>query len=318
MSEPPYPNPPRIAPPSERPRARQQVRAPLSERATHGLLAVLAGASALVLAFVALFIAREALPLFAHTSLADFLTGNVWMPIDYTGSTSFGILNFIAATVAVSALSLAMAAFVSIGCAVFLAFGAPSTLRTAAFAAIDLLAGVPSVIYGFVGLTVVVPAFLRAGVSTGSCVLAASLVLALMVVPYLVSTCAESLVRMKAAYLEPAIALGMGRWHAAATVALPAARGSILTALLLAFGRALGETMAVMMVVGNANLFPTLLGKAETIPALIALEMGTAQAGSPHYHALYAAALVLLALLLAINLAGNALRRKLRAREEGR
>ena len=99
----------------------------------------------------------------------------------------------------------------------------------------------------------------------------------------------------------PACALGVSRWYAAATVILPASGRNILLSMILAIGRAMGETMAVMMVMGNANLFPRLLGKSESIASVIALEMGTAVYGSTHYHALYAAGMVLMLLLFLIN-----------------
>ena len=165
----------------------------------------------------------------------------------------------------------------------------------------DLLAGIPSVIYGFVGLQVLVKLFLKAGVPTGSCVLAAGILLAVMLLPFLVSSCCETMLKEKEKYELAACALGVSRWYAAATVILPASGRNILLSMILAIGRAMGETMAVMMVMGNANLFPRLLGKSESIASVIALEMGTAVYGSTHYHALYAAGMVLMLLLFLIN-----------------
>ena len=191
--------------------------------------------SILVLGFVIYFIVREALPLFSEVSVLDFLFGSRWMPVDYTGTVSFGIFNFIAATIAVSFTALALALGAGLGAAVFLAFVATERLRSFLYPFVDLLAGIPSVIYGFVGLQVLVKLFLKAGVPIGSCVLAA------------------------------------------------------------------GILLAVMMVMGNANLFPRLLGKSESIASVIALEMGTAVYGSTHYHALYAAGMVLMLLLFLIN-----------------
>ena len=243
--------------------------------------------SILVLGFVIYFIVREALPLFSEVSVLDFLFGSRWMPVDYTGTVSFGIFNFIAATIAVSFTALA------------LALGAG--LRSFLYPFVDLLAGIPSVIYGFVGLQVLVKLFLKAGVPTGSCVLAAGILLAVMLLPFLVSSCCETMLKEKEKYELVACALGVSRWYAAATVILPASGRNILLSMILAIGRAMGETMAVMMVMGNANLFPRLLGKSESIASVIALEMGTAVYGSTHYHALYAAGMVLMLLLFLIN-----------------
>ncbi len=327
----------------------------------------------LALAFVVYFIVREALPLFGEVGLADFLFGTRWMPIAYTGEPSFGIGNFIAGTLYVSLLALALALSVSVGAALFLSTVASPRARSLLYPFVDLLAGIPSVVYGFVGICVVVKLFLGAGVHTGSCVLAAAIVLAVMLVPFLVSAISETLIKAEARflpsaralgverwhavatialpaswksilvscvlaaaivlavmlvpflvsaisetlikaqerYLPSAQALGVERWHAVATIALPASWKSILVSCVLAIGRAMGETMAVMMVIGSANLFPQLLGKGETIASVIALEMGTAVQGSTHYHALFAAGLVLVVIMLAINLGIAALRRRL-------
>ena len=257
--------------------------------------------SILVLGFVIYFIVREALPLFSEVSVLDFLFGSRWMPVDYTGTVSFGIFNLIAATIAVSFTALALALGAGLGAAVFLAFVATERLRSFLYPFVDLLAGIPSVIYGFVGLQVLVKLFLKAGVPTGSCVLAAGILLAVMLLPFLVSSCCETMLKEKEKYELVACALGVSRWYAAATVILPASGRNILLSMILAIGRAMGETMAVMMVMGNANLFPRLLGKSESIASVIALEMGTAVYGSTHYHALYAAGMVLMLLLFLIN-----------------
>ena len=116
---------------------------------------------------------------------------------------------------------------------------------------------------------------------------------------------------MRERYQPAADALGISKWHMVATIVLPGSWKNILLSVILAIGRAMGETMAVMMVIGNANLFPSLLGKSESIAAVIALEMGTAVVGSTHYHALYAAGLVLMLLLFLINSGITLLRSKL-------
>ena len=272
------------------------------------LVWILTALAILALAFVIYFIVREALPLFQTVSLKEFLLGNVWMPIDYTGTVSFGIFNFIAATIFVSFVAMVLASVVGLGSALFLSCAASRKTRELLYPLIDLLAGIPSVVYGFIGLAVLVKWFLRAGIHTGSCVLAAGILLAVMLLPYLVSSCSETMLKTKERYLPAADALGVSRWHFAATVVLPASWKNILLSMILAIGRAMGETMAVMMVMGNANLFPTLLGKGESIASVIALEMGTAVAGSTHYHALYAAGLVLMVLLFLINVGISLLR----------
>ena len=274
-------------------------------------IAVFAIVALLSLAFVVFFIVRESVPLFESVSVGEFLLGTRWMPVDFGTGTSFGIFNFIMATLAVSCLALLFAVLIGVGAALFLASVDSPLVRSLAYPFIDLLAGVPSVVYGFVGLLVVVRLFMKAGVTSGLCVLGASLVLAVMLLPFLISACSDSLVSERNRYMKAASTLGISRWSAMATIVLPAAMRNILLSLVLAMGRAMGETMAVMMVIGNANVFPTLLGKGETIPAAIALEMGTAVAGSDHYHALFAAGMVLMLLLLAINLVVAYLRKRL-------
>ena len=275
------------------------------------LIAALTAAAMAVLAFVIYFIVREALPIFEEVGLGELVLGRQWMPIDFTGVTSFGIFNFLAATIYVSVVGMALALLVGLGAALYLSRQASARVRGYLYPVIDLLAGIPSVIYGFIGLVTLVRLFMRAGVSTGSCVLAAGVLLAVMLLPFLVSSCSETMLAARRNYLPASQALGVSKWYAAAAVILPASWKNILLAMVLAIGRAMGETMAVMMVMGNANLFPRLLGKGESIAAVIALEMGTAVVGSPHYHALYAAGLVLMVLLCAINVTIGLIREKL-------
>ena len=270
------------------------------------LIKALTALTVMVLAFVIYFIVKEALPTFDEVAVPDFLLGRRWMPIAYTGEPSFGIFNFIAATLYVSLVAMVLAVTVGVGAAIYLSCVATQRMRGILYPFVDLLAGIPSVIYGFMGLTLMVRLFIRAGVHTGSCVL-----LAVMLLPFLISSCSETMLKVRERYQPAADALGISKWHMVATIVLPGSWKNILLSMILAIGRAMGETMAVMMVIGNANLFPSLLGKSESIAAVIALEMGTAVVGSTHYHALYAAGLVLMLLLFLINSGITLLRSKL-------
>ena len=276
-----------------------------------GVILAVTTLTVLILAFVIYFIVKEALPTFQEVKLTDFLFGQRWMPIAYTGEVSFGIFNFIMATLYVSFVALVIAVFVGLGAAVFLSCVASERMRGILYPFVDLLAGIPSVIYGFIGLAILVKYFIRLGIPTGSCVLAAGILLAVMLLPFLVSSCSETMLKVKEAYLPAAEAMGISKWYAIATIVLPASWKNILMSMILAIGRAMGETMAVMMVMGNANLFPRLLGKSESIASVIALEMGTAVVDSTHYHALYAAGMVLMILLFVINLVIMFLREKI-------
>lgn len=272
---------------------------------------ILTALAVLTLGFVIYFIVKEALPLFSEVSVGEFLLGTRWMPIAYTGSVSFGIFNFIAATVYVSFTAMVLAVGVGLGASVFLSCVATDRMRGILYPFVDLLAGIPSVIYGFIGLSVLVKIFIKAGVHTGSCVLAAGILLAVMLLPFLVASCSETILKEREKYEAAADALGISRWYAVATMILPASFKNILLSMILAIGRAMGETMAVMMVMGNSNLFPRLLGKSESIASVIALEMGTAVYGSTHYHALYGAGLVLMVLLFLINITINLIRSRI-------
>ncbi len=265
------------------------------------LILAAAFSTAVLLGFMILFIVRESIPLFREVSLTEFLLGDVWRPISFTSSApSFGIRNMILSTLYVSLLAAGISLIVSVGTAICLSCVAGPGVRMIMYALIDLLAGIPSVIYGFVGMVVLVRWFQDLGRTSGESILAAALVLSVMLLPYMISLCSDAMLRIKERYFLAARNLGVDKWYAISSLILPLAGKSILVSLILALGRAMGETMAVMMVIGNSTVFPTLLGKGETIVSAIALEMGTAVQGSTHYHALFAMGLVLMVLLCLI------------------
>ena len=255
-----------------------------------------------ILSFFFLFLAKESLPLFESISLPSFLFSSKWNPMAFTGTASFGIFHFLMGSISVSFLALLFSTILSLGCSIFFAFYFWEKGRRILYPLLDLLSGIPSVVYGFIGLTVGKPLFLKMGVSTGSCVLLASILLSILIFPFMVDSITDSMVKLKEQYFLEARALGLSPAYIILRLILPSSLRSIFLAFLLGSGRALGETMAVMMVVGNANLFPKLLSKGETIASLIALEMGSAEYHSLHYHALYASGLVLLLLVALIHL----------------
>ena len=255
-----------------------------------------------ILSFFFLFLAKESLPLFESVSLPSFLFSSKWNPMAFTGTASFGIFHFLMGSISVSFLALLFSTLLSLGCSIFFAFYFWEKGRRILYPLLDLLSGIPSVVYGFIGLTVGKPLFLKMGVSTGSCVLLAAVLLSILIFPFMVDSITDSMVKLKTKYFLEARALGLSPAYIILRLILPSSLQSIFMAFLLGSGRALGETMAVMMVVGNANLFPKLLSKGETIASLIALEMGSAEYHSLHYHALYASGLVLLLLVALIHL----------------
>ena len=205
--------------------------------------------------------------------------------------------NMILSTLYVAALAVLFALVIGVGCALCLACAATNRQRTLIMPYIDLLASIPSVGYGFIGLYIVVKFFEKLGRSTGESILAGGIVLSVMILPYMISSCCDTMVRIRSRYSDASAAMGISKWYMAGQMILPASTRGILISMALATGRAMGETMAVMMVMGNSIAFPKLLGKGETISALIAMDMGIAEVGSTHYSALYTAGLVLMVLL---------------------
>ncbi|WP_042331056.1 phosphate ABC transporter permease subunit PstC [Desulfosporosinus orientis] len=256
--------------------------------------------SATLLFLVIIFIARESLQIFQEVNFLDFISGISWNPL--ASEPKVGILPMILGTIYVSIVAILISMPIGIGCALELAALENERLKSFCTSVLGVLAGIPSVIYGFIGLLVVVK-FLenRLLLAAGESILSGGIVLAVMVLPYIVPTAAETMEKSYRKYKETSLALGVSKSYMLRTLILPQAKGAILTAMILAFSRAMGETMAVMMVIGNSPILPRLLGKGETIPALIALEIGTAGLGSLHYHALFSAGFVLMIFLIFLN-----------------
>ena len=275
--------------------------ASIKEKIFKHIIQVLMVLTLSILVFLFYFLIKEAMPLFDHCKVSEFLFGTVWMPISFGNELSFGIWYFILGTVYVSLIAIILGTILSIGISLVITFSLNEKLRKYIFAVLDLISAIPSVVFGFFGLQVFSPIFFKMGVKTGNCVLLAGIVLTIMILPFMINALCMTFDRLKKKYLITASNLGVDKWYIIATVILPQSVKSIVLSTILANCRAMGETMAVMMVMGNAKIFPHLLGKGETIASLIALEMGTAIKNSPHYHALYAAGVVLLILTFVIN-----------------
>ena len=283
----------------------------LEDRIFQSILGVFSLITVLLLAFLIFFIFRESLPAIRDVGLKELLLGSQWRPLIYSGEPGFGMRNMILSTLYVAVLAVAFALIIGVGTALCLACAATDRQRTLVMPYIDLLASIPSVIYGFIGLYIVVKFFEKLGRATGESILAGGIVLSVMILPYMVSSCCDTMVRLRRRYSAASAGLGISRWYMASQLVLPASSRGILISMALATGRAMGETMAVMMVMGNSIAFPKLLGKGETISALIAMEMGIAEVGSTHYSALYTAGLTLMVLLFAINIIFELLKKKL-------
>ncbi|RME67316.1 MAG: ABC transporter permease subunit, partial [Alphaproteobacteria bacterium] len=211
-----------------------------------------AAASALVLALVLGFLGHEAWPVLRNGGWIALLTGSDWYPLDG----DIGLLAMLWATLAAGTGAILLAGPLGLACAVFLRFYAPSVLARPFQAMLGLMAGVPSVVYGLWGLTVLVPS-IGAWQAPGASLLAGILILALMILPTVAMTAAAALAHVPPPLLEGAGALGLSRMTTILAIAVPAARGGIVGGVLLALARALGETMAILMVAGNVVRMPS-------------------------------------------------------------
>lgn len=268
-----------------------------------------AAASLLALGLIALFLFREGAEILRYTSLMALLGGREWFPT--SSPPSFGLLPMIAGSALVTGGALAIAVPLGIAAALFVAEVPPRGLRDPFKVGLEILAGIPSVVYGFFGVMVVAPWLMRAlGLPTGLTAGAAAMILGVMALPTVASISEDAVTAVPASIREASLALGATRWQTLWRVVVPAARRGILAAVMLGLGRAVGETMAVVMISGNAPRFPpTFLGSVRTLTATLALEMGETVMGSPHYHALFAAGCVLFLITLTVNLVGELMRR---------
>ena len=258
-----------------------------------GLGLVAAGAAVLLLMVLG-FLLREAAPLLSQSGATQLLTDASWYPLE----NQFGMLPMGVATLAAALGAVLLAGPLGVVSAIFLTFAAPPAVARGYRLMMALLAGIPSVVFGLWGLTVLVPLIAR-WQPPGASLLAAILILALMILPTVALTSASALAAVPQPLLTGAAALGLSRRAVVLKVALPAARGGILNGVLLASARALGETMAVLMVAGNVVQYPTsLLDPVRVLTANMALEM--AYATGLHRAGLFAAGLLLVALVMGL------------------
>ncbi|MCL2398982.1 MAG: phosphate ABC transporter permease subunit PstC [Defluviitaleaceae bacterium] len=263
-----------------------------------------------VFTIILFFVISESIPAVTQIGVGLFDLQGIWRPL--SASPSYSILPMILGTLYVSFLAIILSAPIACLCAIFLNYYVRKRISKPILAFIDLLAGVPSVIFGFIGLMIIVSNFEKIfNMSAGESVFAAAILLAIMLLPYIVSSYSESIERAKDKYGSASLALGTSEEYATLKIIIPITKNSVVAAVTMAFGRAMSETMAVMMIIGNAPIFPTLFGRSQTIPALTALEFGSAEYGSLHLSAIYTANLVLLILLCFILTATSFLKRKL-------
>ena len=256
--------------------------------------------------FISVYLIVSGLPAIRQIGLAEFLFGRVWAPTASTAEPSYGILPFILTSVYGTAGAVVLGVPVGLMTAVFLAKVAPPRAARVIRTAVELLAGIPSVVYGLVGMIVLVPAVRRLfGLSSGACLLAAMVVLAVMILPSIISVAGTALQAVPREYEEASLALGATEIETYFRVSLPAAKSGVATAVVLGVGRAVGEAMAVIMVSGNVANMPGLFTSVRFLTTAIASEMSYASVGSLQRNALYSIGLVLFLFIMLINVLLN-------------
>lgn len=257
-------------------------------------LIALSTLSALVVITVFIFV--EGLPIITKVGVFNFIFGMKWAP----SQGAYGIFPMIVGTISVTLGAALIGVPVALCCSVFMTEFAPLKIRMVMRSAIQLLAGIPSVVYGFWGLTFIVPMIRDNLGGPGLSILAGSLILAIMILPTIISISEVSLLSLPSLYKQGSLALGATEWQTIFRVQIPAAKSGIMAAIILGIGRAIGETMAVIMVLGNAVALPnSILDPARTLTTNIGIEMG--YASGEHQQALFATGIVLFIMIMLLN-----------------
>ena len=272
--------------------------------------------SILFVSLILFFLAREGFPALGEVPLKD-LFGARWYPIEGY----FGIWPLIFGSVLVTVGALLIGIPFGIGTAVYLSELAPAWIKNILKPIIEILAGLPSVVLGFLGIQLAAPFFRQfLNLPTGLTAFTGAVLLGFIAIPTIVSISEDALNTVPSTYRHGALALGANHWQTIWGVIVPAARSGLLTAVMLGVGRSIGETMAVMMVTGNAPVLPSSLNAlflpARTMTATIASEMGEVATGSTHYHVLFFIGIMLFGISLAVNLTASSLALRSRKRAE--
>jgi phosphate ABC transporter permease protein PstC len=271
-----------------------------NEKLTRLALLLVAFSAVSILLVITIFIFGEGTPVMFRYGLQKFLFGLDWFPLEK----SYGLLPMIIGSLLVTAGALVIGVPFGLACAIVLTEFSSKRLRRILKPIIELLAGIPSVVYGFMGVVILVP-FIRDNLGgPGLSVLAASIILGIMILPTIISISIDSLEAVPRTYREGSIALGATRWQTTRMVMFPAAKSGIIASIILAMGRAIGETMAVIMIAGNAATIPrSLLDPVRTLTSNIALEMG--YAAGEHREALFATGVILFIIIMVLNTIAN-------------
>lgn len=270
----------------------------LKEKTASGVFLLSALASILFVALICIFLFANGIPAILQIGVTDFLFGKEWAPTDEPAS--YGIFPMILGSVYVTLGALAIGVSIGLLSAIYLSRFCSKRIHRKLKPAVDLLAGIPSVVYGFFGLVVIVPFVRQNFGGSGASILAASILLGIMILPTIISVSEAALRAVPNSYYEGALALGATHERSVFFAVLPAATSGIVAGIILGFGRAIGETMAVILVAGNQARMPNgILSGVRTLTANIVLEMG--YAADLHREALIATGVVLFTFILVIN-----------------
>ena len=268
---------------------------------------VCACASIIAVALICIFLFANGVPAIGKIGVFDFLLGDKWKPLNDI----YGIFPMIIGSIYVTAGAIIVGVPIGIFCAVFMARFCPKGLYKVLKPATELLAGIPSIVYGFFGLVVIVPLMQTTFGGSGKSVLTASVLLGIMILPTIIGVSESAIRAVPATYYEGALALGATHERSIFFALLPAAKSGILAAIILGVGRAIGETMAIIMVAGNQPVIPSgILSGVRTLTANIVMEMG--YAAGLHRESLIATAVVLFVFILIINLSFSMVKRRMK------
>ena len=277
----------------------------LSEKVMRIIFMLSATVSILAVIVICYFLASQGLPAMLEIGISDFMTGTVWKPLEG----HFGIFPMIVGSIYVTAGAIILGVPVGLLCAIFMAKFCPRRLYSVLKPAVDLLAGIPSIVYGFFALMVIVPVVQELTGTSGKGILTASIMLAIMILPTIVSVSEASIRAVPESYYEGSLALGATHERSVFFATVPAAKSGIMAGVILGVGRAIGETMAVSMVAGNQPVLPdSILSGVRTMTANVIIEMGYAE--GLHREALIATAVVLFVFILIINISFSLLKRR--------
>ena len=277
----------------------------VKEKTMHVVFMIAACMSILAVVMICVFMFANGIPAIQEIGVGDFLLGKVWKP----NENLYGIFPMIIGSIYVTAGAMIIGVPIGLLCAVFMAKFCPAKVYKVMKPAVDLLAGIPSIVYGFFGLMVIVPIMQNVVGGSGKGILTASILLGIMILPTIISVAETNIRAVPESYYEGALALGDTHERAVFKAVVPAAKSGILAGIILGIGRAIGETMAVIMIAGNQAVMPdSPISGVRTLTANIVLEMG--YAADLHREALIATGVVLFVFILLINLLFSVVKKK--------